>query len=119
MNANLTPTINTANRPRQAGHVGQPGQASRALRIGCMLAAMVVTALSMGAQLGLAHSYTEQADAVLVAQRHQPLMQAAAASSNGGDMRGICLYDALARLEGIVYEQQQRPERTDPACQHG
>ncbi|MBL0148565.1 MAG: hypothetical protein IPP87_07465 [Ideonella sp.] len=111
MNAQQTPTIQAANeRP-------VPGQPSRASRIGCLLAAALVTTLSLGAQLGLAQGYTAQADALMAAQRGTMVAQAAAHPQARGDTRVVCLYDALASLGGTAHEP--RHQQSDTACQRG
>lgn len=111
MNAHQTLTIQAAN-PSPV-----PGQPSRASRIGCLLAAALVTTLSLGAQLGLAQGYTAQADAVMAAQRGTPVAQGAAHHQAKGDTRGVCLYDALASLGGTVNERGH--QRSDTPCQRG
>jgi hypothetical protein len=44
-------------------------------RATCLLASATLTALLVGSQLGLAQSYTRQADAVMAAKRAQPVAQ--------------------------------------------
>jgi hypothetical protein len=44
-------------------------------RATCLLASATLTALLVGSQLGLAQSYTRQADAVMAAKRTQPVAQ--------------------------------------------
>ena len=46
------------------------------IRAASLLASVVVTALIVGSQLGIAESYTDQADATLIAKRaQQPVAQ--------------------------------------------
>jgi hypothetical protein len=53
------------------------------MRISCLLASAVVTALIVGSQLGIADGYTQQADAVLAARNAQrSLAQSPAASAS-------------------------------------
>ena len=45
-------------------------------RAACLLASVVITTLIVGTQLGIAESYTDQADATLIAKRaQQPVAQ--------------------------------------------
>jgi hypothetical protein len=54
-----------------------------ALRASSLLASAAVTALIVGSQLGIAHNYTQQADAVLAAKNAQrPVAQNPAASAS-------------------------------------
>ena len=48
-----------------------PGSLGASARMASLLAAMTVTSLLVGSQLGIANGYTSQADAVTAAQRAQ------------------------------------------------
>ena len=53
------------------------------MRASSLLASAVVTALIIGSQLGIADSYTRQADALLAARdAQQPLVQSPAVSAS-------------------------------------
>ena len=46
-----------------------------AVRAACLLASVAITTLVVGSQLGIAHGYSEQANALIAAQRSQPMAQ--------------------------------------------
>jgi hypothetical protein len=58
-----------------------PFKPSTALRLGSLMAAVLVTVVLIGSQLGIAHSYTEQADALLAARHFEAVAQQSAASA--------------------------------------
>lgn len=112
MTAHKTPSKKPANLPSTGA--GQPGATSR---IGCLLAAALMTTLCLGGQLGLARGYATHADAMVVAQRQPATVRAAIHPQSRGDGLRVCPYDALASQGGTVDEP--RHQRADSACQRG
>jgi hypothetical protein len=58
-----------------------PFKPSTALRVGSLLAAVMVSVVLIGSQLGIADGYTAQADALLAARHFESVAQQTAASA--------------------------------------
>ena len=56
-------------------NTNQFNKPSVALRVGCLIAAVTVTAATVSSQLGIAKVYTVQAEALQAAQRNQAVAQ--------------------------------------------
>ena len=56
-------------------NTNQFNKPSVALRVGCLIAAVTVTAAIVSSQLGIAKVYTVQAEALQAAQRNQAMAQ--------------------------------------------
>ena len=96
----------------------------------CLLGSVSVTALIVGSQLGIADSYTRQADAVLAGKAGNRVAGTAidAPASPGAALAGdrtrhgtreVCLYDAQVDLRGVRDGRPEQHQRADTPCQRG